>query len=234
MKRRLKMFAARLPRRWQQALKRAYFARQIGKHSFQAPEPEYEMLPTMVSPGDWALDIGANVGHYALRLSELVGAQGRVIAFEPVPDAFEVLVANAALAAQKNITLINAAISDSASISGMVIPKCEASGLDNLYLAQLSRDESGLQVLCLTVDSLALPRPVRLVKIDTEGHELAVLRGMKELLRRDHPILLVEDNDAEVSAYLAGFGYSSQKVAGSSNRIFHPSPSKTGAAGSQT
>ena len=223
MKRRLKMFAARLPRRWQQALKRAYFARQIGKHSFQAPEPEYEMLPEMVAAGDWALDIGANVGHYALRLSELVGEQGRVIAFEPVPDAFELLVANAALAVRKNMTLFNAAVSDSASISGMVIPKYESNGLDNLYLAQLSRNESGLRVLCLTVDSLALPHPIRFVKIDTEGHELAVLRGMRELLRRDQPILLVEDNDAEVPVYLAGLGYSSQKLSGSSNRIFRSS-----------
>lgn len=230
MKRRLKMFAARLPRRWQQALKRAYFARQIGKHSFQAPEPEYEMLPEMVAAGDWALDIGANVGHYALRLSELVGEQGRVIAFEPVPDAFELLVANAAQAVQKNMTLINAAVSDSTFISGMVIPKNESSGLDNLYLAQLSQNESGLRVLCLTVDSLALPHPIRFVKIDTEGHELAVLRGMRELLRRDQPVLLVEDNDAEVPCYLAGLGYSSQKISGSSNRIFRSSPPQTGAA----
>lgn len=224
MKRRLKTFAARLPRRWQQALKRAYFARQISAHAFRAPEPEYRLLPTFVSAGDWALDIGANVGHYALRLSELVGAQGRVIAFEPVPDAFELLVANAALAAHRNLTLVNAAVSDSTSTSGMSIPRCEASGLDNLYLARLSREESGLQVLCLTVDSLALPRPIRFVKVDTEGHELAVLRGMEILLRRDRPLLLVEDNDAEVSTYLAGLGYSSEKVGGSSNRIFHPGP----------
>lgn len=176
----------------------------------------------MVSSGDWALDIGANVGHYTLRLSELVGERGRVIAFEPVPEAFEVLTVNAALAPYRNITLINAAISESTSISGMEIPKYEDSELDNLYLAQLSAAASWLQVLCITVDSLALPHPIRFVKIDTEGHELAVLRGMKGLLNRDRPILVVEDNDPKVSPYLAGFGYSSEKVAGSSNMIFHP------------
>ena len=174
----------------------------------------------MVSAGDWALDIGANVGHYTLRLSEIVGERGRVIAFEPVPDAFEVLVGNAALSSEKNITLINAAASDSVSTSGMTIPKYEESGLDNLYLARLSRSESGLQVLCVTVDSLDLPHPVRFVKIDTEGHELSVLRGMNQLLHRDLPILLVEDNDPGVPGYLAELGYSSRKVAGSSNVIF--------------
>jgi FkbM family methyltransferase len=220
IKRALKKLAARLPRRWQQALKRVYFAGQIRRHLFRAPEPEFDRLSSMVSSGDWVLDIGANVGHYALRLSALVGESGRVIAFEPVPESFEVLVANAAAASAGNITLINAAASESPGISGMVIPKYEDSGLDNFYLAQLSGKESGLQVLCIAVDSLDLPHPIRLAKIDTEGHELAVLKGMSRLLRRDHPQLIVEDNDPEVPVYLAGFGYSSEKIAGSSNRIF--------------
>lgn len=48
-----------------------------------------------MAPGDWALDIGANVGHYTKRMSDLAGPEGRVIAFEPVPDTFAVLCANA-------------------------------------------------------------------------------------------------------------------------------------------
>ena len=43
---------------------------------------------------------------------------------------------------------------------------------------------------------------------------------MKGLLEKDHPILIVEDNSPELSVYLAEFGYSSQKVDGSSNRVF--------------
>lgn len=231
MRRQLKRLAARLPRPWQQALRRRYYAGQIRNRSFRAPEAEYDLLPRMVSPGDWALDIGANVGHYTLRLSELVGPGGRVISFEPVPETFDVLAANAALAPHRNITLINAAGSESAGISGMVIPKYEDGGLDNFYLARLSENESALQVLCLSVDSLALAHPIRLVKIDTEGHELAVLRGMKGLLERDHPTLIVEDNDPEVCVFLAGFRYSSdEKIADSSNRIFRPAVPTTGPA----
>ena len=199
---------------------RRSYAGQIRAHSFRAPEPEYDLLPQMITLGDWTLDIGANVGHYTLRLSELVGSGGRVIAFEPVPATFEVLTANAALAPHPNITLINAAASDSTGIAGMMIPKYEDIGLDNFYLARLSGTASGLQVLSLTVDSLALPHPVRVVKIDTEGHELSVVRGMKRLLDRDHPTLIVEDNDPEVCVYLEGLGYSSEKIADSSNRIF--------------
>lgn len=220
MRQLLKRLAARLPGPLQLALKRRYYANQIRMRSFRTSEPEYEMLPQMVSSGDWVLDIGANVGHYTLRLSELVGQQGRVISLEPVPETFELLVANAALSKCKNITLINAAGSESTGVSGMVIPKDEDGGLDNLYLAHLSETAPGLQVLCIAVDSLDLSHPVRLVKVDTEGHELSVLRGMKGLLERDHPTLIVEDNDPEVGVYLAGFRYASEKLANSSNTIF--------------
>lgn len=220
MRRWLKRCSARLSPSWQAVLKRNYYANQIRRGSFRAPEPEFEMLPNLISQGDWALDIGANVGHYALRLSDLVGEQGRVLAFEPVPVTFGLLTSNSALASHRNITLINAAASDTVRIAGMTIPKDSDHGPDNLYLARLAGANSDLLVLCLTVDSLALSHRIRLAKIDTEGHELAALRGMKRLLERDHPVLVVEDNDPEVPAFLAQLRYSSEKVAGSSNRIF--------------
>ena len=220
MKRTLKKLASELPMRWQQELKRRYFGRQIRNHTFRTDEPEFDLLSSMVRAGAWALDIGANVGHYTVRLSELVGERGRVISFEPVPETFELLAANVALIPQKNVTLINAAASDSTGLSSMQIPKFEDSGLDNFYTAHLSERPSALNVLRITVDCLTPPEPIRLVKIDAEGHELPALRGMKRLLDKDHPILIVEDNSSEISDYLIKFGYSSEKVDGSSNRIF--------------
>jgi FkbM family methyltransferase len=223
MKHTLKAFAAHLPKRWQQELKRRYFASMIRRRRFATNELEYALLDGLVSPGDWVLDIGANIGAYTLRLSELAGADGRVIAFEPVPDTFELLAANTALLQSKNVTLINAAASDKAGVVGMTIPKFE-SGLDNFYMAHLSEQTLGLRVLCVTVDSLALPHPIRLAKIDAEGHELSVLKGMSGILRRDKPHLIVEDNSEDVLPYLIAFGYSSSKIEGSSNRMFRCGP----------
>lgn len=222
MKEALKRLASRLPARWQQGLKRRYFSRQIRAGSFHADEPEYDLLPSMVSAGDWALDIGANVGHYTMRLSELVGERGRVISFEPVPETFELLAGHAALARHKNISLVNAAASASARLSTMTIPKFSATTVSNYYRAQLSADgqESGFPVLCLPVDALALPHRIRLVKIDAEGHELSVLEGMKALLERDRPLLIVEDSSPRIAIALEACGYSSEKLPGSSNRIF--------------
>ncbi|MFP3999778.1 MAG: hypothetical protein ACLFUN_08035, partial [Desulfobacterales bacterium] len=59
----LKNIASRLPNRWQTELKRLYFGRQINKGTFKSQEPEYEILDKFISPGDWVIDIGANVGH---------------------------------------------------------------------------------------------------------------------------------------------------------------------------
>jgi FkbM family methyltransferase len=215
----LKRIAGRLPKRWQQSLKRFHFGRQIRRHRFVTREPEYEQLQNFVSPGDWVVDVGANVGHYTVRLSELVGSQGRVAAFEPVPETFELLAANVALLPSKNVTLINAAASDRAYVSSMSIPVCDT-GLDNNYMAQLSTSGSGPRVLCLPIDDLHLPHAVRLVKVDAEGHELPVLKGMVDLLERDRPVLIVEDNDDAVTDWLEDLGYTGQKLPKSSNRLF--------------
>src|SRR5262245_40218085 len=224
MRRGLKKLAAHLPLSWQQELKRHYFRRQIRRRSFTTREPEYELLPSMLSAGDWVLDVGANIGHYTMRFSGLVGENGRVISFEPVPETFELLAAHAALAPFKNVTLINAAASESAGVVSMVIPQFDDTGLNNYYLAQLSNGRQGseLQVLRLSIDSLDLPHPIRLVKIDAEGHELSVVQGMRRLLGRDHPTLILEDNDPQVITVLEECGYSSERIANSSNRVFRP------------
>ena len=75
----LRRVAALLPRRWQQGLKRHYYRLQHSLGVFKCDEPEYQILDQFVEPGDWVLDIGANVGHYTARLSGLVGPEGRVI-----------------------------------------------------------------------------------------------------------------------------------------------------------
>lgn len=90
----LKQLAARLPHQWQTELKRIHFGRQINKGGFETDEPEYKLLHNFTHPGDWVIDIGANVVHYTKRFSGLVGIQGRVIAFEPMPTTFSLLSAN--------------------------------------------------------------------------------------------------------------------------------------------
>jgi len=214
----LKRAAARLPESMQHELRRQFFRRQIRARSFVTNEIEYAMLDTLLAPGDWVLDIGANVGHYSMRMSELVGASGRVIAFEPVPDTFSLLVGNARFFAHPNVSLLNLAASDRTAVEGMQIPRF-SEGLLNYYQARLTDDSSSLRILTLPVDALELPASVKLVKIDVEGHELPVLRGMLKLLERDHPVLIVETGSQETVDLLDRMGYVSERLRGSSNLL---------------
>jgi FkbM family methyltransferase len=212
----LKKVAAHFPPGWQQELKRHYYAWQIRHGRFRTPEQEFELLDSLVSPGDWVLDIGANVGHYTARLSALVGHSGRVLAFEPVPKTFRLLAANSRLFPYANVTLMNAAVSETSMLASMEVPVVEG----GTYLAHLTDKATGLSILCMTVDSLQLPNRVNLVKIDAEGHEVSVLRGMRELLERDRPVLIVELGAKESVGFLQECGYEMERLPGSPNGIF--------------
>jgi FkbM family methyltransferase len=220
----LKQLASTLPATFHNDLKRIYYRRQIKKGVFVTSEPEYQHLHSLIAPGDWVIDVGANVGHYTKRFSELVGPVGRVIAFEPVPETFALLSSNVQLFQFMNVTLINMALSDIHVVIFMNIPHFE-SGLKSFTRAHLTPVDSGLanlRVLTTRLDSLELPCKVTLVKIDVEGHELAVIRGMEELLVRDQPTLIVETGSDEVSKHLIGLGYNAERLVGSPNLLFRP------------
>ena len=216
----LKRVAAALPARWQNELKRIHFLRQIRRDTFVTSEPEYAILPSLISVGDWVIDVGANIGHYTKRFSELVGSTGRVIAFEPIPETFALLAANLQVLSKANITLINAAASDKTGIVGMSIPAFDT-GLRNFYQAHLSNSlDSDLHVLTLSMENLNIQNRIALIKIDAEGHEASVLRGMRELLIRDKPTLIVETDSREVEDSIEILGYTHQRLDGSPNILF--------------
>ena len=221
----LKKAAAGLPLRYQQELKRLHFGRMIRKGTFTSAEEhdaEFDRLSEWVSPGDWVVDVGANLGNYSARMSELVGRRGRVFSFEPVPETFELLTANMARLPLRNLTLLNVAASDERGVRGMEVPRM-SDGVENRYMAHLTEGhDGGLAVVCLPVDALDIPRRISLIKIDVEGHELAALRGMRRLLERDHPVLIVEGRSDDVSALLAAIGYRFEQADGSPNRVFLP------------
>lgn len=219
MKKILKQAASLVSPSRQQQLKRLYFARQLRAGRFVTDEPEFSHLGEWVQEGDCVLDIGANIGHYTCRLSQLVGQTGRVISVEPVPETFELLASNVCALPLRNVTLLNIAASEDSGVLGMSIPAFDT-GLKNYYRASLTDAQSNLQVIHIPLDALALTQTVTLAKIDVEGAELSALKGLSGLLERDHPVLIIEDNCPEVSDYLAGFGYTSKRFQDSPNIVF--------------
>ena len=211
----IKKIISWLPAAWQTAIRRIHYKRQITKSMFESPEPEYQRLPEWVKKGDWVVDLGANIGHYTLRLSDLVGHTGRVVSFEPVSETFAQLCGNCA---QDNVTLINAAASDCFQEVRMHIPT-EASGLPNHYQAQIS--EAGNRVaVSIPVDSLGIDNRVALIKIDVEGHEVQAVDGAWQLICRHKPILIIEHPAESVIRKLESIGYQTSRDKNSPNKVF--------------
>ena len=217
----LKRIAARFPQSWQHEMRRAFFRREIRLGRFVTDEKEFPLLDRWVEPGDWVLDIGANVGHYTKRMSELAGPEGRVIAFEPVPATFDLLAANARLFPHENVSLLNVAASDRTMSIGIQIPDFYQ-GMHNYYQASLSPDATDLRVLTISVDALGIRSRIKLVKVDVEGHELPVLRGMLATIERDHPAMIIETASLDVIALIESMGYETERLSKSSNVVCHP------------
>jgi FkbM family methyltransferase len=216
----LRVFVKSLPDRVQRAASKFYFFRQIARRCFRSSEIEWERLANWLQPGDWCIDVGANVGRYALKMSELVGPSGHVVVFEPLTRSFELLTHFVEKGNYKNITLLNAAATE---WSGLISITPDFSPLNSAYIfdtntrTSISKasNQTSESKLGLSIDALNLPHRVKLIKVDVEGHELAVCKGMTGLIQRDHPLLIIEDHNTNtgVSEFLAQFGYSAVRLA---------------------
>lgn len=215
----LKRAASYLPGPVQQALRAWKYRVEFATGRFRSSEPEYHELANLIQPGDWVLDIGANVGQYTLRMSELAGNDGRVIAFEPIIETAEILIALAARSRYRNITVLNVALSDHAGVQSFRVPD-SADKLPNYFQARVAPD-GDREVPCLALDDLHLPRRIALVKMDVEQHEVSVLRGMRNLIARDRPTLILEAHEGVYRELLQEHGYEMRpKANGSANLVF--------------
>ena len=221
-----KRIASYLPSGVRQAVQRLWYTFRIKSGDFKHYEPEFERMNSWVAEGDWVLDIGANLGIFSCRLSKLVGATGRVIAFEPVPETFRFLVHNSRLFPFPNITFINMAVSSKCGVVVMQVPLTGA-GIPASALASIREDQSdgapGQSIVCMPLDQMAFPQKISFVKIDVEGHEFQVISGMRELIRKDRPRFVIEGHDEQIRKFFVDeLGYTLELVPGSPNSIFHP------------
>lgn len=130
-----------------------------------------------------AIDIGAYTGLYSLVAAK---AGASVIAFEPNPKVYARLLENAA-ANNVSIEARQLGVSDYDGGGKLVAnPK--------VPLTSAGRIEAGDDVQVIRIDSLSLA-PVSAIKIDTEGHECAVIRGAYETIARDLPLIITEALD---------------------------------------
>jgi FkbM family methyltransferase len=141
---------------------------------------EARLFQGLVRPGMRVVDVGANVGLYALLLARLTGESGHVVAFEPEPELFRALCANRAANGAANVTPVNLALG---ATSGRVPFRRNAFNSGDNRLGGLSWGASTVEVeLARLDDALGGDRRVDFIKMDVQGYELGVLRGMDRVL----------------------------------------------------
>lgn len=126
--------------------------------------------------GDRVLDAGANLGYYTHLAAQRVGPGGRVMAFEPDPDTCRLLRANVAALPADVVDVRQEALGDRRGRAAL------ADDLVNKGDAHLST-AGGRPVSVCRGDDLNLPR-IDMLKIDTQGAECKVLRGLHNTLQR--------------------------------------------------
>jgi FkbM family methyltransferase len=186
-------------------------------------EPEEAEVRRLIAKGDTVLDIGANFGVFTKLFSELVGPQGSVISFEPIPQTFRTLAAGVKRYHLDNVRVFNKALSDIVGTVQMFVPQYADAPGDNLYEASIvsnSQSQNTLTIDSVSIDSLQLPR-VDFMKIDVEGHELNVLQGGRRTLEQHHPTLMVEVSSPGTADFLCKeMGYRQPVTISPSNQLF--------------
>lgn len=203
---------------YERMLKRLRYHWQLGRGTFRSPEPEFSHLRDWLKPGDWAIDVGANVGHYTIAMARVVGPQGHVLAFEPIPETFSLLAANIESAHLTNVTLINAAVADVGGTVGMKVPQRDK-GARNYYRAFITEIEPEYRVCMLRLDALDLRQSIALIKVDTEGYDDLAIGGMLALIECNHPRLIIESPSTATLNTLCACGYHQQRLASSPNLV---------------
>lgn len=197
-----------------------FFARRMVGANY---EREMELLDVLCDPAATGIDVGAKVGMYTYRIR---AASSDVVAFEPNPLFSNMLKA---VFEGKRGRIEPYAVS---STRGKVMlrmpynkrggPEFGRSTIDagNKLDHEIVGSVTELEVEMRTLDEYALPK-VGFIKIDVEGHEVAVLEGAVETLRTHKPNLLIECNDdhqvggvAKLGAWLDAHDYDAFFVAG--------------------
>lgn len=145
-----------------------------------------------IEEGDVVVDIGANIGYYALMEAKMVKPAGKVYAIEPLPCAMEILKYNIELNKYSNIEVFQLAIGEENGRTSMcVCPAWNSSSVILPYNTNLQAVADKIDVDIITLDDfLKDKRFPNLIRMDVEGFEYHIIRGMKSILESGKPLKL--------------------------------------------
>jgi FkbM family methyltransferase len=164
-------------------------------------------LARALRPGWHCVDLGANHGYYSLLMGEAVGPAGRVLAVEPIPRVAELLKRTLLTnGLHDRVQVVPKAAHDADGLTlPLAIPKGRL-GMNASLCWPAGEGEPSFPVQTVTVDTLVRDWPhVDLIKVDVEGAEEAVWRGMRETVRRNVGVLVVMEFNADRCRDAKGF-----------------------------
>ena len=183
---------------------------------------ERQLLSRLISPGMQILDVGGNIGLYALWMAKCAGDDGRVFTFEPVPLLFDALVESRRRNGSTQVECLNFALGP-ADGTAVIYERAFNSGDGRMSASDQAAHHVHVEVRRL--DNVLPGQRFDFIKIDAQGFELNVLRGMGRALEisRDAPIWFeycprflaaAGTEPASLLAFLSDLGY----------RIYAPAP----------
>jgi len=161
--------------------------------------------------GKVVFDLGSNIGAYTTFFSDSVRPEGKVYAFEPNPNAFNLLRKNMKVNGCNNVKIYNIGVSDKENTLEFISKKfiLETGSFDREIQKRLMNGLYGVRRWEIKVNSLDNifrnedPGGVDFIKIDIEGHEINALNGSVELIRKYSPDIYIEvhgmDNAGKLS-----------------------------------
>ncbi|OSC40976.1 FkbM family methyltransferase [Mycobacterium decipiens] len=224
------MPVAPAPKRWLAAAAKTLAPRLYWRRKYRIllrlgqTRPDVALVGSLCDPNRVSLDVGADVGEFTIAM---LGSSRSVIAFEPRPaQARDLAAMFGALGAKVRVEAM--ALSDRPGVTAMRVVRSEP-GRSTIEGHNVLGDLGGpcggaittIDVQVKRLDDLHLDN-VGLVKVDVEGHELAVLRGAADTLVRNRPAIVVEAEErhhpnavAALTEYLTGLGYAGSFSLGS-------------------
>lgn len=167
--------------------------RLIGRHLVEAIEYEPNVLPVFlesIRPGYCVLDVGANIGIFALFAAQRVGESGQVFAVEPVVKNVNSLCAGILENAFKNVSVFPVAASDRVGVIALIRHSDSSNGIVDAHFSPTNHCD---YVPTQRLDSLfASTERIDIIKIDIEGHEPIAWIGLKSLVEKHRPLIFTE------------------------------------------
>ena len=157
-------------------------------------EALYNFLERHINENEVLIDIGAALGYYTLLFSKKAGIKGEVYAFEAESNAFSYLKKNTLLNNLTNVKLFNLALDEHAGESYFV-KSCDLN--IGTWGGYISSKKSNFKVKTSSLDDFNLEK-IDWIKLDVDGNEFKILKGMKNLIKSSKNLKLIMEFDLEV------------------------------------